>query len=201
VTTLEVGPLVLQEIEVALLDLTAARPAFGGHLAGLLGYPLFARTVVVVDYIKGTVACFDPRTYQLPSGEWMPLGFQAHRPVVPARLEGNRVGQALLDTGSNHAVLFYPDFVRTQGLRDTRWTSKGQGMFVDGPHDTETARLAWFEFVGVRFERPVVAFARPDQPGPPGNAGIIGAGVLQRFTVIFNYPQAKIALLPQPLWR
>ena len=201
VTTVEVGPLILQGITVALQDLSAASTPFGRPLAGLLGYPFFARAVVVVDYAQGTVACFDPQTYRLPAGDWLPLVFQANRPVLPARLEGGRVGQFLLDTGSNSTALFYPAFVRMQGLRDTRWTVKGQGTFVDGPHDTETARLAWFEVGGVRVDRPLVAFARSDQSAPPGIAGIIGAGVLQRFTVIFNYPQAKIALLPHPLGR
>jgi hypothetical protein len=197
VTTLEVGPLILQQIEVALKDLSAASVPFGRRLAGLLGYPFFARAVVVVDYAQGTVACFDPHTYRLPHGAWMPLTFQANRPVISARLEGNIVGQFLLDTGSNHTVLFYPDFVRTSALQGTRWTDPGKHTGVDGLRATETTRLAWFELAGVRFERPPVTFALPEHPGPPGLAGVIGSGFLQRFTVIFNYSQSQLALLPR----
>lgn len=196
VTTVKVGPLILQDITVALRDLSAASRPFGRPLAGLLGYPFFARVVLEVDYARGTVACFDPRTYRLPSGDWLPLVFQANRPVLPARLEGDLLGHFLLDTGSNQTVLFYPDFVQAHRLQDGRSTEKREAMTVDGPRDHLVTRLAWFEVAGIRFDQPMVFFAPPAAPGPPGLAGIIGAGFLHRFTVIFNYSESKIALLP-----
>ncbi len=195
VTTLEVGPLILQQIEIAFLDLSAPSTPFGRRLAGILGYPFFARAVVEVNYAQGTVACFDPRTYRLPRGKWVPLALQDHRPVLPARVDGI-VGHFILDTGSTHTARLYPAFVQTHRLGEHRSTTPRREMGVEGLHEIAMARIAQFELAGVRFLQPMVTFARPDDAGPPEIAGVIGAGFLRAFTVVFDYPELAIALLP-----
>jgi hypothetical protein len=116
--SLEVGPMTLQHTDVAVMDLSTPSTPLGERLAGILGHPFFAQAIVEVDYPAGSIACFDPKTYRLPQGEWLPLTFEAGRPIIPARIEGNIDGQFILDTGSNFAVLFYPDFVQKHGLLD-----------------------------------------------------------------------------------
>jgi hypothetical protein len=61
------------------------------------------------------------------------------------------------------------------------------------------AKIAWFELAGRRFEQPIVQVAPSQLPkaGLEGVAGIIGRGFLRRFTVVFNYPESRIALLLQ----
>ena len=199
VPSLEVGPLIFQNPDVAVLDLSSPVSLLGERFAGLLGYPFFARVVVEIDYPAGSVACFDPTTYRLPRGEWMPLSFQAGVPVLAARLDGNIGGQFQLDTGSNFTVLFSPEFVQRHALLEHRETRPYTTVRVDGPHEVRRARIAWFELAGRRFEQPLVTFAPADmhRSFPKGIAGVIGGSVLREFTVVFNYPESKIALLPR----
>jgi hypothetical protein len=88
----EVGPMTLQNTTVAVMDFSAVTAAFGERLAGVLGYPFFAKAVIAVDYPNKSITCFDPKQYRLPRGAWQPLTMKSHRPTLRARLEGNVEG-------------------------------------------------------------------------------------------------------------
>jgi len=195
---LAVGPLTLHNTDVLVVDLSALEHALGERLAGVLGYPFFAQAIVEVDYPHGTVACFDPATYRLSRGDWQPLSLQTNRPIMAARVDGDVGGRFILDTGDNGTVLFDASFAGAYGLGDHRPTRPFQATGADGPYETRLTTIEWFELAGHRFERPAVQFAPATRSAPPGVAGIIGRGLLSRFTVVFNYPELKIALLPSP---
>jgi len=200
-TSLDVGPMTLQKIDVVVIDLSNPTNVLGERLAGVLGHPFFANAVVEVDYPRGVIASFDPKTYRLPRGDWQPLAFQDKRPIIAARLERNIEGQFILDTGNTSAVSFYSDFTRKHALLDNRKARKHKELRVDGLHDTLVAQIAWFEFAGRRFEQPIVQFEPTDTVKGrlelEGVAGVIGRGLLSSFTVVFNYSQSKIALIPK----
>lgn len=196
--SLEIGPVTFRNTDVVVTDLSFASGHLGERLAGFLGYPFFARSVVEVNYSTGTAACFDPKSYRLPRGEWRPLAFSANRPVVTARLEGDVEGQFVLDTGHTGTVLLYQDFAGKHALLDNRASIKRTMRRVDGLYETRAVKLAWFEFAGQRFEQIVVEVAPADIPrtGVERVAGIIGRGLLRRLTVVFDYSGSRIALLP-----
>jgi len=197
--TFEVGPLALQNTVVAVMDFSSVTASFGERLAGLLGHPFFAKAVVEVNYPQRSISCFDPKTYRLPRGNWQPLTLIRNRPALTARLEGNVEGQFLLDTGSTSAVLFFPDFIKKHALLDNREVRKVKQTSVRGESENLAGRIAWSEFAGHRFEKPIVQFELPNMPqsSQAGLAGIIGRDLLREFIVVFNYPQSKIALLPK----
>lgn len=197
--TFQVGPMTLQHTVVGVTDFSAASASFGERLAGLLGYPFFANAVVEVDYPDGTVACFDPKTYRLPRGHWQPLTLIGNRPTLTARLEGNIEGQFLLDTGNTSTVLFFPGFVREHALLQNREVRSVTHTSVTGDAETLAGRIAWFEFAGHRFEKPIVQFDLPNNSGESQGrlAGVIGRGFLRRFVVVFDYPESRIAFLPK----
>jgi hypothetical protein len=96
-------------------------------------------------------------------------------------------------------VLFFPGFIREHALLQNRGVRRVTLTSVRGDAETLAGRIAWFEFAGHRFERPVVQFDLPNNPPPTQVrlAGIIGRGFLREFVVVFNYPESKIALLPK----
>lgn len=198
-TLYQIGPMTLRHTLVGVTDFSAASASFGERLAGLLGYPFFANAVVEVDYPHGTVSCFDPKTYRLPGGHWQPLALTGNRPTLAARLEGNIEGQFLLDTGNTSTVLFFPGFVREHSLLQNRRVRSVTLTRATGDTETLAGRIAWFEFAGHRFEKPMVQFDPPNNPrGSQGRlAGVIGRGFLRQFIVVFNYPESRIAFLPR----
>jgi len=196
-TALQVGPMTLRHTLVGVMDFSAASASFGERLAGLLGYPFFANAVVEIDYPDGSVACFDPKTYRLPRGRWQPLALIGNRPTLAARLEGNIEGRFLLDTGNTSTVLFFPGFVREHSLLQNRRVRSVTLTRATGDTETLAGRIAWFEFAGHRFEKPMVQFDLPNNPrGSQGRlAGVIGRGFLRQFVVVFNYPESRVAFL------
>jgi hypothetical protein len=209
VASFAVGPMTLQNTRVVVMDLSSVTDAFGERLAGVLGYPFFAKAVIEVDYPKKSISCFDPQNYRLPRGAWQPLTLKSHPshgrnpyalPTLTARLEGNVEGLFLLDTGSTSTVGFLPDFVQKHALLDNRDVSKAKRFRVSGVYEELAGKIAWFELAGHRFEKPTVRFMLSNTPGtwrPEGLAGIIGQGFMRAFIVVFNYPESKIAFLRQ----
>ncbi len=195
--SLEVGPLMLQNTDIMVLNLSALSRFSGERLAGLLGSPFFAHLVVEIDYQAGSIACFDPKAYRLSRGEWLPLTFQAGRPIIAARLEGDIEGRFMLDTGATSTVVFSSEFIRSHPPLGTRHVGRRQHTSLGGSHEVLVTEIAWFELAGHRFEKPLVEILPPDAgwPAPEGVAGIIGHGFLRRFTIVLNYPEAKIAFL------
>jgi hypothetical protein len=96
-------------------------------------------------------------------------------------------------------VLVPPAFVRTHALLGTRRVGKRKHTYVGGTYETIVAEIAWFELAGHRFEKPTVEIAPPEEweSSLEGIAGIIGHGFLRRFTIVLNYPEARIAFLPK----
>ncbi|MCI0749800.1 MAG: aspartyl protease family protein [Nevskiales bacterium] len=194
---IEVGPVMLENTPVAVLDLSPMARSFGETPAGILGTPFFAGAIVEFDYENRTVACFDPRNYRLAQGRWQALSFSGNRPAVLARLEGNVEGLFILDTGAGITVSLFPDFAREHGLTD-RGVIKTRTVRVEGEVEELEGRLEWFELAGHRFERPIVFFRTPKNPDarfPEGVAGLIGQDFLREFKVVFNYPESQIAFL------
>jgi hypothetical protein len=196
-TSLEVGPMTLQNTRVVVMDFSSVTAVFGERLAGVLGYPFFAKAVIEVDYPNKSISCFDPQHYRLPRGAWQPLTLRRNRPTLTARLEGNVEGWFLLDTGSTSTVVFLPEFVQKHALLANRDVTKVKHLRVSGEYEMFAGKIAWFELAGHRFDKPTVRFRLPNTSEahlPAGLAGIIGQGLMRDFIVVFNYPESKVAL-------
>jgi hypothetical protein len=201
IPSLQVGPLTLRNTSVAVLDLTSVTRAFGERLAGVLGYPFFAAGIVEVDYARASVSVFDPAHYRLPPrGEWVPLVLRDQRPGLAVRLDGPAEGTFVLDTGSTATARLFREFVGRHGLLDGRAETvhRGRHHEVSGEFEVLVGTVGWVELAGHRFERPHVLF---DSVGAPTTRtsrafdGLVGQGLLRAFTVVFNYPESKVAFL------
>jgi aspartyl protease len=183
-------PLLLAE------DLSATTALPGTKRGGVVGYPAFRRSVVQFAAGGDSVALYDPATYSLPArGRWAALSFIDLTPAACAALEGGRRGLFQLDTGAGGTVSFYASYLARENLlagRDTQTvTSAGTG----GTFRTTTGHVAWFELAGHRWERPLVEF-RTGGFSREGGAGVVGREFLRAFTIVFDYPHRRLALLP-----
>jgi hypothetical protein len=64
-----------------------------------------------------------------------------------------------------------------------------------GSFAVEVGRLADFKFAGQDYRDLEVAF-RTGGVSREGSAGTIGRDVLERFTLVFDYPHQRLAFLP-----
>jgi len=194
--TFTLGPLTLRDPLLLAEDLSATTAPPGTRRGGAVGYPLFRHAVVVFARGGDSVAVHDPAAYALPSGaRWAALSFIDLTPAACAAIEGGRRGLYQLDTGNAGTATLYGPYLARENLlagRETRAvTSAGTG----GAFQTTVGRLAWIELAGKRWENVEVEM-RTGGASREGGAGVIGRVLLRDFTVVFDVPDRRLALLP-----
>jgi hypothetical protein len=176
----------------------------GRDLDVIVGYPLFARAVVVIDYEAATLEIIDGADWRYEgSGVVLPLTFESRLPYVTARvtLPGRDAveGRFVLDTGSAGSLILGPEFVEQQHALDVVGTTvQGLARGVGGQSANPVGRVAKLELGRVALDRPITMFRSPG-PGSisaPGTIGNIGGGILRRFRVFLDYSRSRVILEP-----
>lgn len=204
-TTLDVGDavrlthLTLHVIkDPAITRLLAER----GHLDGAVGYELFARLTVGIDYAGKTLTLTDPTALPAAqtSGSVVPIKLENRMPTVLASVDGKAPARFLIDTGDSGAAHLYTQYAEANDLLpkagDPAATTR-QGIGVGGQM-TET--LSPNHSLRVGGER--VSGLTLSTVGGPGisqlssQAGGIGNMFLSHFTVTFDYARGTLSLRP-----
>lgn len=192
--TFQLGRITYKNPIYIVSDMTGKNAPPGEKRAGLIGYPLFARAVVEVTGGGKQIALYEPKTYKLGRGKWQELFYIDLTPAVEARLEGNRRGLFQLDTGFTGTVTFYDRFIKDEKLVENRETRDATDTGSGGSYRLLTGKLDWFELAGYKFDKPEVGF-RVSGFSREGGAGVVGREFLSVFTVVFNYPERRIAFI------
>jgi len=177
-------------------DLSKMNAPPGERRAGFCGYPLLARVVVEVNGGGQAIALYDPSTYRLSKGTWQSLSLINFTPAITAYLEGNREGLFMLDTGSSGTVDINSKFSRDEKLLEGRKTIEETVSSSGGDFKNALGSLEWFELAGFRFTNPKVSF-RVAGVGyeAEGVTGVVGRVFMRPFTIVFNYPERRIAFV------
>ncbi len=175
--------------ELAAADLRPLEATVGRRVDGVLGYELFARLVVEIDYPAGHVTLRAPERYTYRgSGVELPLDVQRRWPFVRGEIvldDGSVVeDRFLVDSGSSDMV-DHPVVLKLQERRESQ-TGVGLGMPTRG----YVGRAKAFRIGGFTIESPTVACCG----GSEETSRLIGSGVLARFHVIFDYSRRRLIL-------
>jgi hypothetical protein len=175
--------------ELATLDLAPLARTVGGRVDGVIGYQVFARTVVEIDYPGGRVTFRAPESYVYRgAGSDLPIDIDRRWPFVRAELvldDGTVIADRfLVDSGSSDAV-DHPIVQEMRGRRETE-TGVGLGAATRG----HVARARAFRLGGFTVESPNVACCGASEE----TSRLIGSGVLSQFRVIFDYTRRRLIL-------
>ncbi|UCG51803.1 MAG: aspartyl protease family protein [Candidatus Latescibacterota bacterium] len=180
-------------------------PFEGRRIDGVLGgYNIFANFVVEIDYGTQKIGVYKRDIYAQPdNGTVVPITIEGGHCVIEATsvlLNGDTLtGEFMLDTGLRGTMVFNTPFVNEHDLLTrcgkTIYTTTGGG--VGGEVKSHVGRLKDFVFGGFSLgglhagfsQISFGAFASEEK------AGIIGAAVLQRFRVVFDYAGERLILL------
>jgi len=194
--TLSLGPITIMGTTLTEMDLAPFNQALGEEIEGVIGYPLFARSIIEIDISKDRVLIHDPATFQLDAGHWEELILDSNHPIIRASFEGNHEGTFRLDIGAGQSnVVFHTETVDALNMlagKETIEQDVGIGVIAVG-------ELGWIEFAETRFENIPAAFSRAESGPFADNTtnGNIGVGLLSNFTLIFDYQNARIAFIPK----
>ncbi|HKE15133.1 MAG TPA: aspartyl protease family protein [Kofleriaceae bacterium] len=200
------GSLRLGDVTIAhpvffTIDLSPMIPVEGVELAGLVGYEIFHRFAVRIDYAGHRLTLIDPRRFDPDSvaGERIPFTWKGQVPVVEAVLDGV-AGQFDIDSGSRSSLIVYAGFAARHGLvaRYRAAPPRVTGWGVGGPVRSQPARLGDLVLGSLHVRNPTGSIYTGTRGALADRtiAGNIGGGVLRRFTVTFDYARSRMTLEP-----
>lgn len=195
-----VGDAVLDHPVFYVVDLGDVPAIEGAHIDGLVGYEMFRRFGVTIDYAGGVLTLSEPAKFSPPAGAHALPFEQAERiPIVAGTLDSLPI-RASIDTGSRVSLTLHAPFAREHGLvaKYHADIESVVGWGVGGPSRGRPARfgrlaLGGFAVDGIAgdiYTGDKGSFASPDL------SANIGGGVLKRFTVALDYSSKRMYLAP-----
>jgi predicted aspartyl protease len=167
---------------------------------GMLGFELFARFAVRIDYGAQTMTLwdftkFDPKDAGTP----VPFVFYDHLPFVAGQIDG-MPARFDIDTGSRSEVDLTSPFVARMNLR-ARYRpgiSTITGWGVGGASRSYVVRIPSLALGTVRADSIVAGLseAKAGSISDPNYEGNVGSGFLKRFVVTFDYSHKTMYLKP-----
>jgi hypothetical protein len=172
----------------------------GGGFEGTIGYELFKRLVVDIDYDRGRATLTQPERFTYRGkGAAIPFQFAGRTPLIGAELDGVR-GEFTIDTGSGKTL----DLARWFWERSRLWekyqpkfsTITGHG--VGGVNRGAVVRAGLFRVGPYEVRGPVIELSaqRSGAYASTEGAGNIGQTILSRFNMVFDYPHQRIYFEP-----
>jgi predicted aspartyl protease len=196
----------LRDQTMSTLPLGSLAAQAGRPLDGVLGYPVFERCVVEIDYAKQCVNLFDADDYKYKgSGVSLPLTFKDNLPYVKAKVvlsDGRSIsGKFVIDTGASTSLILTTSTTKREGVESSLGkTMTVQARGVGGAKTIVMGRIARLQLGEFTLAEPITAL-QPPGPGivsAEGTVGNIGAGILSRFKVILDYRRRRMILEPGP---
>jgi hypothetical protein len=172
----------------------------GVDAAGLIGYEVFKRFVVHIDYERSAVTLTLPSASERPTrGTVVPFELDGHLPAVHGAIDGV-AGKFHIDTGSRSTVDLMRPFVEKHHL-DEHFAGGVEGVSgwgVGGPARSRAVRAELLRLGEVEIQQPIVELSRQEKGAFSDRyvAGNVGAGILKRFNVTFDYGRQIMVLEP-----
>jgi predicted aspartyl protease len=202
VAAVGLGDVRLRNQLFAVVPLEKLGTVEGVPFHGILGYELFKRFVVRIDYAAGTMTLTDVDVWRAGgAGVAVPFVFNGTVPEVAGNIDGI-AATFDVDTGSRASIGLNSPFVQKHALR-ARFTPSIDavtGWGLGGPTRGTVARVGRVRLGPVAVSNVVVdmSLQRLGALTNTAPAGSIGSGLLQRFIVTFDYPHQRIYLLAGP---
>lgn len=176
----------------------------GVPVQGIIGYELFARFVVKIDYVQNMLTLYEPNQFKAPgSYSKLDLRIENSKPFVYAQVV-DHTGKKhklklLVDTGASHALLLHGnpeahDEEKVALPEKTIIGSLGRGLL--GDINGHIGRLPSLNLGRYSFSDVLASFPEESSyslsPQEKDRDGTLGGEILSRFTVIIDYPHNAI---------
>jgi hypothetical protein len=191
---------------VRVISLSSLEPFAGRTLDGAIGFGLFSRYVVEIDYAARRVNLYDPQSYQYSaSGTRLPLTMENNHFYVHARIairgRGAFEGKFMIDTGAPiTSLLLNRPFVERHSLLATirRRIVDRSLPGLGGETRQILGRATMIQLGSLTIHQPTISLSQ-DAEGALASSdfdGVIGGELLRRFKVIFDPVRRQLILEP-----
>jgi hypothetical protein len=180
---------------------------FESDIMGTIGYELFKRYIVELDYQARTLTLREPAEFRyVGSGARLPITLVRNIPTTTVTLvtrkSGNLSAQLQLDLGSStYAIRLSRRFLYEHPIEsDTATVRAPLGAGVGGVEMGRLARMPAVLLGPLRVERPSVMMSQ-ERDGALGedasSDGTIGVAIFRRTRAVFDYSRSEVILDPR----
>jgi hypothetical protein len=162
------------------------------RLDGILGYDLFARFPMMIDFDRSQITLYHPDRAKTPAiGDSIPFDIYLQLPLISATLDGRPVRLAI-DLGAQVGVMLLHRSRAYRAMVDDssfKWDAT-EITGVGGSHTVKSTVCDSLWVGAQRIDRPVV-LASEDFAGvplPDYIEGLLGVEVLRQFNLVIDYP-------------
>lgn len=185
-------------------DYLELRNSLGSDVHGILGYELFSRFVVKIDYDTRTLTLMAPHKFK-PSKKYtrLPITVEDTKPYYVAEVKINDTtsisAKLMVDTGASHGLFLDPESNSKIVVPQKNIASvigRGLGGLITGrTARINSLRIGRYEIIDMiaNFPDPL-SIKDTLRLGRVYRNGSIGGEVLSRFQVVFDFPREKIYL-------
>lgn len=196
VARMEIGGAVMENQQFVVIPLESFTAIEGKPITGIIGYEVFKRYVVGIDYENSRLTLSDPEgfAYRGP-GARVAMELNGRTPEVMGEIDGVP-GKFSLDTGARSSLDLMAPFVAKHNLVQ-RYGAKYQGVTgwgVGGAARSWIVRGKRLSLGGASVDLPVVELSQSQKGAlsDPYLAGNVGGGVLSQFNIVWDYTHHQI---------
>jgi hypothetical protein len=185
-------------------DYLELRNYLGTDVHGILGYELFSRFIVKIDYEKKVLTLMSPSRFK-PGRKFhaVPIRIEDTKPYVTTPVvlsDGTQLtAKLLVDSGASHGLMLEPSSdTRIHPPDSTVSSIIGRGL--GGEITGKVGRIRELHLGHFMLEHAIANFPDPNsyfdslKLGTTDRNGAIGGEVLSRFSVVFNFPKETMYL-------
>ncbi|MBK1442618.1 aspartyl protease family protein [Parapedobacter sp. ISTM3] len=203
---LKLNELVIDSLNFHINDYEFLSYVYGARIDGVIGYSLFSRYILKIDYDVREIEICSQGPIKYPRGGYLLRPFIRTLPVQSARVRDHRkvTSRFLFDIGAGLSLVLSQEFEQDSAVvRRKRKRFPVEAHGVGGKLAMEMTLVKDFRLGPYRFRKvPTMVFEDVfNVTSYPYLGGLIGNQILKRFNVIFNYEQREIYLKPNTLYR
>lgn len=166
-------------------------------LDGIIGYDLFKRFVVELDFDRNQMVLIPALQYEYKgSGEIFELTMSSRKPYMMAEvttLEGNKIPVKLhIDLGASANLTLLPE--ATPEIAVPKNTVRVPSWGISGKSHAHLGRIDELRLGAFHMDSVLTRFPIDGHRQTAGRHGVVGLGVLSRFKVIFDYERKRMIL-------
>jgi Aspartyl protease len=202
--TLRFGSIAManQRVMVMPFDTYYAR---GRQIDGLLGYDVFARYAVRIDFRGKTLTFWEPAAFEPPKvAVPVKITFAGRLPVVAGTLQlaaGRRLPVRLMvDTGASQSIMLRHPFATKHKLFALANRETTAPSLANGTRRLAEIPAGQLTVGALAFDRPqLLAFTEPiGAAASTATDGLIGNTLLSRFILYVDYARKRLLFEPRP---
>lgn len=186
-------------------DYLELRNYLGAEVHGILGYELFSRFIIQMEYERKRIILYLPERFKKrKSYQSLPISVEDTKPFVTVKTQMNESTslntKLLIDTGASHGLILEPETHELINIPEKNLNSiigRGLGGIITG----KIGRIKSLELGKYKIDNIIANFPDPNSytdtlftKSDIYRNGAIGGEILSRFNVIFDFPNEVVYL-------